>query len=226
MSFYVYVYLREDGSPYYVGKGSNGRWCNKNHRVEVPPPDRVIFPIKDITEEWAHFMEMEFIDQHGRLNDGTGILENLTDGGEGTSGKVTSEATKQKISEANKGKLRSEETKRRISTACLGKKRPQRSEEHRDKISAHRRGKRHTEETKQKIREIKTGVCVGSHTDETKQKISEANKGKPRRPLSEEQKRKISEALKGRKCSTEHKRKVSAALKNYYVDKGDGKKLV
>jgi hypothetical protein len=85
-SYYVYIYLRKDGSPYYVGKGKGARW-KKQHKIETPSPDRVIFPITQTTEEWAHFMEMEFIDLLGRLSDGTGILENKTDGGEGTSGK-------------------------------------------------------------------------------------------------------------------------------------------
>lgn len=81
MIYYVYVYLREDGSPYYVGKGCNGRWKGI-HRVEIPPSERVIFPIIQTTEEWALFMEMELIDKFGRIDDGTGILENLTDGGD------------------------------------------------------------------------------------------------------------------------------------------------
>ena len=79
--FYVYMYLREDGSPYYIGKGCGDRWCNHNHNVEVPPEDRVKFPVKNVPEVWAYFMEMDLIDKYGRLDDGTGILENRTDGG-------------------------------------------------------------------------------------------------------------------------------------------------
>jgi hypothetical protein len=82
MNFYVYVYLREDDSPYYVGKGCNGRCYSSIHNCEVPPKDRIIFLISETTEEWALFMEMEFIDVWGRLDDGTGILENRTDGGD------------------------------------------------------------------------------------------------------------------------------------------------
>lgn len=139
MRYYVYVYLLEDGSPYYVGKGCNGRWKNKSHRVIVPPPDRVIFPITQTTEEWAFFMEMELIDDWGRLNDGTGILENLSDGGEqgpnqvpwnrGVKGQVAWNKglkgrqvawnkgiprplhVKEAVSRANKGRKSSEETK-------------------------------------------------------------------------------------------------------------------
>jgi hypothetical protein len=138
--YYVYVYLRVDGSPYYVGKGCNGRWKDI-HKIEVPSADRVIFPITNTTEEWAHFMEMEFIDLHGRLNDGTGILENLTDGGEGQSGAIRSIETKRKLSEASKGnrsakgRVATKETKLLLSKAKKGKKRKPFSEETKQKMS-------------------------------------------------------------------------------------------
>ena len=76
------MYLREDGTPYYVGKGCGDRWCNTHNNTEIPPADRVTFPVKDVPEVWAYFMEMELIDRYGRLDDGTGTLENRTDGGD------------------------------------------------------------------------------------------------------------------------------------------------
>jgi hypothetical protein len=80
--YYVYMYLREDGSPYYIGKGCGNRWSCPNGHPEVPPKERVRFPVKDVPEVWAYFMEMDLIDRYGRLDDGTGILENRTDGGD------------------------------------------------------------------------------------------------------------------------------------------------
>lgn len=82
MNYYVYVYLREDGTPYYVGKGKDNRWKQKSHSVEVPPPDRVIFPLQNVDEETALNEEVKLISKWGRLNNKTGILENKTDGGD------------------------------------------------------------------------------------------------------------------------------------------------
>jgi len=82
MKYYVYLYLRKDGSPYYVGKGVGDRWENPNHNCSVPPRELVSFPVEGVSEDWALFMEMELIDRYGRLDDGTGVLENQTDGGE------------------------------------------------------------------------------------------------------------------------------------------------
>jgi hypothetical protein len=82
MNYYVYVYLREDGTPYYVGKGKDNRWKQKSHSVEVPPIERVTFPLQNVDEETALNEEIDLISQWGRLNNGTGILENKTDGGD------------------------------------------------------------------------------------------------------------------------------------------------
>lgn len=134
--FYVYIYLRKDGSPYYVGKGSNGRWRAKNHNVIIPPPERVIFSITQTTEEWAHFIEMELIDKLGRLNDGTGILENKTDGGEGVVD--LSGAVARKISIARKGQKHTLEVRMKMSSDRMGS-------------NNNFYGKYHTEETKKKM---------------------------------------------------------------------------
>ena len=102
MIYYVYMYLREDGSPYYVGQGKDDRW-RKRHNCVVPPKERVLFVEKNTTKEWATFVEMELIDEYGRINDGTGILENLCDGGQkGPVGMIHSEETKKVIAKKSK----------------------------------------------------------------------------------------------------------------------------
>ena len=49
---YVYLYLRTDGSPYYVGKGHGIRPWNKGKRDCIHPPDdlnRILIIEKDLT---------------------------------------------------------------------------------------------------------------------------------------------------------------------------------
>ena len=174
MHYYTYAYLREDRTPYYIGKGSGKRIYSKDRTIK-PPKDksRIIFLKKNLTEEEAFKHEIYMIDVFGRKDLGTGILHNRTDGGEGSSGCIPSEETKRKLSEVNKGKIVSEETRKKISETSKGKTL---SEEHIKKIS-----------------EANKGHAV---SEETKRKLSEAHKGNT---LSEEHKRKLSEVRKGTK---------------------------
>jgi hypothetical protein len=97
MNYYTYAYLREDGTPYYIGKGKRDRIYSKNRRVK-PPKDksRIIFLKQNLTEEEAFKHEIYMIAVFGRKDLGTGILRNLTDGGDGISN--PSEETRKKIS--------------------------------------------------------------------------------------------------------------------------------
>jgi hypothetical protein len=205
-----YFYLRSKdsaigkaGTPYYVGKGKGRRAYEKSHSVPVPKDkNNIVIVLENLTEEQAFQNEMDFISWYGRVDSGTGILRNLTDGGEGVSGLIHSEETRRKIGEAQKGnthslgKTTSEETKRKIGEAQKGKIL---SEEHKRKISEAQKGN--------------TNNLGKTTSEETKQKISEAKKGQI---LSEEHKRKISEAKKGKTRSEESRRKQSETKKLYY----------
>ena len=129
MHYYTYAYLREDKTPYYIGKGTGKRIYSTNKRIK-PPKDksRIIFLKQNLTEKEAFKHEVYMIDVFGRKDLGTGILVNMTNGGEGASGWVPSEENKKNISDAKKNP--SEETRRKISDA---KKNP--SEETRKKMS-------------------------------------------------------------------------------------------
>ena len=84
--YYIYLYLREDGTPYYVGKGKGKRAWEK-HSVSIPKDNsRITFPATDLLELWALALERKFIRWYGRKDNNTGILRNLTDGGEGVTG--------------------------------------------------------------------------------------------------------------------------------------------
>ena len=92
--YYVYFYLREDFTPYYIGKGKGKRAYEKHGKIPVPKDkSKIIFVSQNISEIYALYLERYYIKWFGRKDNNTGILRNLTDGGDGTSGyKYTKEA--------------------------------------------------------------------------------------------------------------------------------------
>ena len=198
--FYTYAYLREDRTPYYIGKGKESRAYKRSKKDIKPPKDKtkIIYLKQNLTEEEAFKHETYMIAVFGRKDLGTGILHNRTDGGEGTSGFKHSKESKEKISVAAKNI--SEETRAKMSAASKNK-----YEDHKAKLIAANKGRVCSDETKAKISAASKGRTF---SEEHKRKMSEAHKGKT---LSEETKRKISEAAKN--MSEEHKAKLIAANK-------------
>lgn len=99
-NYYVYAYLRNDGSPYYIGKGKDGRAWSKNHgRIFVPKnKENIQIFFENLPEKDAHLKEIELIAYYGRKDLNTGILQNQTNGGEGSSGRQLSAESIQKLS--------------------------------------------------------------------------------------------------------------------------------
>ncbi len=102
--FYTYAYLREDRTPYYIGKGTGDRLYKKGKKKGIRPPkdkygfidkSRIIFLKQNLIEEEAFKHEKYMIAVLGRKDNGTGILRNLTDGGEGVSGYIPSESVRE-----------------------------------------------------------------------------------------------------------------------------------
>ena len=156
--YYVYQYVREDGTPYYIGKGKKGRAYSKNHAINLPKNELSIHILhENLSEKDAHELEIYLISKYGRKDIGTGILRNKTDGGEGVSGYVVTEETKHKISKARKGipgKPKTEEEKQKLSISMKGK-----SPWNKGKIGA----QTVSEETKHKISEARKGKKLGSY---------------------------------------------------------------
>ena len=124
--FYTYAYLREDRTPYYIGKGEGNRVYVRSKKCIKPPKDksRIIFLKQNLTEEDAFKHEIYIIAVFGRIDSGTGILHNRTDGGEGASGAIRSLEFKEKLRKANKNKTLSKEHKEKLRKANIGKNNP------------------------------------------------------------------------------------------------------
>lgn len=93
--FYIYAWLRhkttergKKGSPYYIGKGSGNRaWSNSGRSTKKPrDPSLIVLLRQGLEEEEAYQWEIFYIAHYGRVDQGTGILHNKTDGGEGVRG--------------------------------------------------------------------------------------------------------------------------------------------
>jgi hypothetical protein len=163
--YYTYAFLREGGTPYYIGKGRGKRIYSPNRLINLPTDkSRILFLKKGLTEVEAFKHEVYMIFVLGRKDTGTGILRNLTNGGEGSSGAVRSKETRNKISKANKNP--SEKTRRKMSDSGKVKNF---SEEHRKNLSESMSGENNPmfgiprpEETKKKISETLSGKFLGA----------------------------------------------------------------
>ena len=119
-NFYTYAYLREDGTPYYIGKGTGSRVYDKRRTINKPKADKILFLKRNLTEEEAFKHETYMISVFGRKDIGTGILRNHTNGGEGASGRVLTQEHKDRISSANKGKKRNDIFKKECAKRSRG----------------------------------------------------------------------------------------------------------
>lgn len=136
--YYVYAYLRKDGTPYYIGKGKDKRAFTKDKgEIIKPNKSNIVFLEINLSELGALAIERRMIRWYGRKDLGTGILRNKTDGGDSGPGRPKglkdikprrkhkfTEEHKQKISSANTGKRKSLSEKLRHSLRMQGKNHP------------------------------------------------------------------------------------------------------
>jgi hypothetical protein len=168
MKYYTYAYLREDGTPYYIGKGSGKRKTvlhkgrKKKVVIGIPSEDRILVLKDNLTEEDAFKHKKYMIAILGRKDIGTGILRNTTDGGEGASGHKKSEEWK---------KMQSE---------FLKKNNPMYNPDIIEKMRKSKIGSKQSQETINKRAETIKNMGGVKLTEEQRKRISEGNKGKPK----------------------------------------------
>lgn len=120
--FYTYLWLREDGTPYYAGKGKDNRgFVKENHRCSPPAQNELVIVQEWPSEEDAFEAEKFLIAYYGRRDLKTGCLRNLTDGGEGFSGLRFSEEHRRKLSVARKQRITSQATRVKMSASMKAK---------------------------------------------------------------------------------------------------------
>jgi hypothetical protein len=227
--YYVYAYLREDGTPYYIGKGKGDRAYKKSRAVKPPPENRILIVLQNLTEEQAFSNERDFITWYGRLDINTGILENRTHGGEGSSGfRHTDEwkirlKTESIFATNNPGKNKSKETQEKIRQKSKeAMVRPEVRQRYLDSlktrvldgelISKRTKEAMARPEVRQKyLDSLKTRNC--KQTPESIAKMLESKRINGTLKLSEETKRKIGESNRGKVVTEETRKKMSIAFK-------------
>ena len=186
--YYTYLWLREDGTPYYVGKGHGKRAFSgkRANGAKSPAPDRIL--IQEFPSEQDAFTAEKFlIAYYGRKDLSEGCLINLTDGGDGTSGHKLTEDQRERLRQSHRGLTPSKETRKNMSES--------------QKLVQSKRSKKWC----RNIAKAKMGEnnpMFGKFPEKTRQALLSANTG---RKISPENLRKMMEArgLKGWKRAGE-----------------------
>lgn len=204
----VYRHIRVDkNEPFYIGIGKTEKRAYEKikrnqfwHNVIAKTDYEVEILFDDLSWKEAGEKEKEFIKLYGKRDNNSGILVNISDGGDGSLGFRHTKEAKKKIGEESRNRKRtprSAETKEKLRLANLGK-------------VGNRLGSKVSEETKLKLRLANLGK-VGPNkgkpmTEEAKQKMIASKLGKESK-------------LKGTTRSEEIKNKVSEGLKRYFANK-------
>lgn len=170
-TFYVYLLVRPDDSPFYVGKGigrrmydhdaeaRRGHHCHKCNTIrkiwQQGGSVRRVVVFTSADEQEALAEEIRLIAFYGRAN-----LTNQTDGGEGKTGYVPLPDARERVrskmlgNQHARGNIQSDEARQKIREGHFGTRR---SAESVAKSAAGMRQYRHTDEAKAKIGENAKG---------------------------------------------------------------------
>ena len=101
--FYAYLWLRENGLPWYVGKGSGNRAYQRHKNHWAPKDQSLVLVLNRDSEQEAFDTEIELIRNWGRKDIGAGCLHNRTDGGDGHAGYVPTVEHRDKVRRKSQG---------------------------------------------------------------------------------------------------------------------------
>jgi len=190
--YYVYLWVREDRTPYYVGKGKEYRAYVKHtwgkRWISPPPKDRIVIVKYFDNEEESYLFEEELISVYKRKSEG-GILINRSIGGKNRASLIRSKEEKEK--------LRNESLKKY-----------QKSEKGKETYN------KWVKENKERVKEIKK-----KYREKNKEKLNEKSRNsKTKKELNKKYREKNKETIKEvqRQYQIKNKEKLREYHKHYY----------
>jgi hypothetical protein len=193
--YYVYLWVRENRTPYYVGKGKEYRAYIKHiwgkRWISPPPKDRIIIVKYFDNEEESYLFEEWLISVYKRKSEG-GILINRSVGGRKKSSLIRTLKEKQKLRKKSVKKYQQSEK---------GK------ETH----------KKWVEKNKERVKEIKK-----KYRDNNKEKLNEKQRNsKKKKEMNKKYREENKETIKEvqRQYQIKNKEKLKEYHKQYYQNK-------